>query len=63
VRLSDFWRRMDEALGPMAETYARDQVLSELGGRTVTEALDAGEAAKDVWRAVVSAAQLPSRFR
>ncbi len=54
---------MDEALGPMAETYARDQVLAELGGRTVDEALEGGVPAKDVWAAVVAARQLPARFR
>lgn len=63
MRLTEFWRRMDEALGPMAETFARDQVLAELGSRTVVEALESGAQAKDVWRAVVGAAQLPARLR
>jgi hypothetical protein len=54
---------MDEALGPMAETYARDQVLRELGSRTVVDALDDGVPAKEVWAAVVAARQLPARFR
>jgi hypothetical protein len=63
MRLTEFWTRMHEALGPMAETYARDQVLGELGGRTVVEALTAGEPAKDVWRAVMVAARLPARLR
>lgn len=38
-----------------ADSYARDQVLATLGGRTVHEALAQGEDAKDVWRAVVAA--------
>jgi hypothetical protein len=61
--MTEFWRRMDEAFGPMAETVARDQVIIELSGRTATQALDAGVPAKDVWRAVVAARGLPARFR
>jgi Protein of unknown function (DUF3046) len=45
-----------------AESYARDQVLATLGGRTVHEALKQGEDAKDVWRAVL-AAQEAARSR
>jgi hypothetical protein len=61
MRHTEFWERMDAALGP---TYARvwaDQfVMAELGGRTASEALDAGLAPKEVWRAVWSALELPS---
>jgi hypothetical protein len=35
-----------------AESFASDHVMSELGGRTVRQALDAGWEAKDVWRVV-----------
>lgn len=35
-----------------AESFASDHVMSELGGRTVQQALDAGWEAKDVWRVV-----------
>jgi hypothetical protein len=38
-------------------------VLSELGNRTVNEALAAGERPKDVWRAVCAAAEVPPRAR
>ncbi|MBW8752385.1 MAG: DUF3046 domain-containing protein [Propionibacteriales bacterium] len=38
-------------------------VLSELGGRTVDEALAAGVPPKEVWRAVWGALQLPARDR
>ena len=55
---------MNKAFGPAyAESVARDQVLRELGGRSVTQALAAGEDAKDVWRAVVDHFQLPARER
>ena len=44
---------MNEHFGPAwAFSYARDTVISELGGRTIEQALEAGESAKDVWRAV-----------
>jgi Protein of unknown function (DUF3046) len=45
------------------DSYARDQVLRELGGRTVLEALEQGEDAKDVWRAVCEAVDVPANER
>jgi hypothetical protein len=52
---------MERLFGPTyAESYARDQVLATLGGRTVHEALKQGEDAKDVWRAVVAAQEAAS---
>jgi len=35
-----------------ARSWARDYVIEELDGRTVEQALAAGESAKTVWRAV-----------
>ena len=61
--MTEFWARMERLFGPAyADSYARDQVLATLGGRTVHEALKQGEDAKDVWRAVV-AAQESARSR
>jgi hypothetical protein len=55
---------MDKHLGGgYAAVWADQQVLAELGGRTVTEALDAGVAPKTVWRAVWSALELPPSER
>jgi hypothetical protein len=60
VRRSDFWQRMEGFFGARyAESFAADHVLAELGHRTVREALDAGEDAKDVWRAVVVEMRVP----
>jgi hypothetical protein len=42
---------------------ARDQVLPSLGGRTVEQALAAGEDAKDVWRAVCADFEVDSAER
>jgi hypothetical protein len=66
VRLTDFWWRMEQVFGPgYAASVATDQVLPQLGGRTVEEALAAGEEAVVVWRAVVAAYpdRVPRRIR
>lgn len=55
---------MDEMFGPLyAHSYAADQVLAELGSRTVDRALAEGEDAKLVWRAVCDATAAPSSAR
>ncbi|MEU1666968.1 DUF3046 domain-containing protein [Streptomyces sparsogenes] len=60
MRLTDFWRRMADYFGEgYADSFARDHVMSELGGRTVHQALDAGWEAKDVWRGVCRAMEIP----
>ena len=43
-----------------ARSFATDMVLSTLGSRTVMQALDQGESAKDVWRAVCAHLEVPS---
>ncbi len=64
MRLSDFWDRMRRQFGTAyANSYAHDVVLAELGGRTVHEALAAGMAAKDVWRAVCEVVDVPAPLR
>jgi hypothetical protein len=66
VRLTDFWARLSEAFGPgYAASLAADQVLPQLGGRTIEEALAAGEQTVVVWRAVVAAYpdRVPARLR
>ncbi len=53
MRLTVFWERMTERLGPAyVDSFARDHVMSELGGRTVHQALDQGVSAKEIWAAV-----------
>ena len=53
MRLTDFWARMEEHYGPVwAHSYAKDVVMAELGGKTIEQALAAGEETKAVWRAV-----------
>jgi len=64
VRLTEFWGRMEHRFGATyAASYAADQVLAELGGRTVQQALAEGEDAKAVWRAVCDATSAPASER
>jgi hypothetical protein len=64
VRLTDFWQRMDEVFGAgYARSWAHDHVIAELDGRTVDQALAAGEETVTVWRAVCRHAEVPSVLR
>ncbi len=64
MRHSELWNRLDHHLGRgYARVWADTQVLRDLGGRTVQEALTAGEEPKTVWRAVHAALELPLRDR
>jgi Protein of unknown function (DUF3046) len=64
MRHTEFWARMEAALGTAyAPVWARQQVIGELGGRTVEEALTQGEPPKRVWRAVAEALSLPESQR
>jgi hypothetical protein len=56
VRLTDFWDRLEQVFGPgYARSVAEDQVLPQLNGRTIRQALAQGEMTVTVWRAVVAA--------
>ncbi|MET7706700.1 DUF3046 domain-containing protein [Micromonospora sp. NPDC000316] len=66
MRLTDFWARLEEAFGPgYAASIARDQVLSQLDGRTIEQALASGQQTHVVWRAVCAAYpdRVPARLR
>jgi len=66
VRLTDFWARLEQVFGPTyAASVAADQVLPQLGGRTINQAITGGEDAATVWRAVCQAYadRVPSRLR
>jgi hypothetical protein len=66
VRLTDFWSRLEQVFGPgYARSVAHDQVIAQLGGRTIEQALAAGEETALVWRAVVAAYpdRVPAKLR
>ena len=64
MRHTEFWARMEHALGTgYYQVWADQFVMAELGGRTVRQALDAGVSPKEVWRAVHHALGLPPSER
>lgn len=64
MRHTEFWKRMESALGASyAAVWADSIVLADLGGRTVSQALAAGQEPKHVWRAVWAALELPANQR
>ncbi|MER7002699.1 DUF3046 domain-containing protein [Dactylosporangium sp. NPDC000555] len=66
MRLTDFWQRLEQVFGPAyAKSIAHDHVLSQLGGRTIEQALAGGFETAKVWRAVVEAypERVPARLR
>src|SRR5699024_10208659 len=64
MRLTAFWKNMYEQFGEAyADSLAQDHVIEELGSRTVQQALADGIGAKEVWRAVCNAFDLPASVR
>ncbi|MGA8210603.1 MAG: DUF3046 domain-containing protein [Nocardioidaceae bacterium] len=64
MRYTEFWARMEEALGSgYARSWADQQVLRGLEGRTVLEAIEAGDPLRLVWRAVSAELDLPAAQR
>ncbi|MFB0835122.1 DUF3046 domain-containing protein [Arthrobacter halodurans] len=64
MRLSEFWRLMDDEFGAgYSRVLAGDLVLADLGGRTPLEALGAGENPKAVWSAVCLKQDVPPERR
>lgn len=64
MRHTEFWERMESALGASyARTWSREHVIAALGGRTVAEALEAGDSPKTVWLAVWRTLGLPASER
>jgi Protein of unknown function (DUF3046) len=56
MKLTDLWNRLEETFGPgYAASVARDQVFTQLGGRTINEALAGHVEVHTIWRAVVAA--------
>ncbi|MBO0870013.1 MAG: DUF3046 domain-containing protein [Micromonosporaceae bacterium] len=66
MRLTDFWWRLEQVFGAgYAPSVAADQMLPQLGGRTIDQALADGEETVAVWRAVVAAypERVPAKLR
>ncbi|MEI6229386.1 MAG: DUF3046 domain-containing protein [Actinomycetes bacterium] len=64
MRLTDFWQRLESALGAgYARSWASDFVIADLGGRTVLQSIDDGIETVDIWRAVHAELRLPASDR
>ena len=64
MRLTEFWSRMEDALGgAYSGVWASQHVIAEVGGPTVQQALASGEQPKYVWRAVHETLGLPANLR
>ncbi len=61
MRHTEFWTRLERALGKAYAHHWADQfVMADLGSRTAGEALRDGVAPKQVWAAVWKALELPA---
>lgn len=64
MREAELWARLEAHFGlAYASLWARQIVLADLGGRTVSEALAAGLPCKAIWRAVWKHEELPASQR
>ena len=64
MRLSDFWRLMDDEFGAAyARSLARDHVLGALGNRTPLEALESGIKPREAWLALCADMDVPVERR
>jgi Protein of unknown function (DUF3046) len=64
MRLTDFWDRMEQALGAAyARSWAADFHVPSLDGKTVDQALAQGVDTQTVWRAVHQTLDLHPKYR
>jgi hypothetical protein len=64
MKLTVFWERMRAHFGEAyVDSFARDHVMSQLGGRTIHQAMADGWETKDIWHAVCEAADVPPSRR
>lgn len=64
MRVSEFWRAVDQVFGEAyGSVVTRDVVLEDLGGRSAVDALDAGIDARRVWDALCDSQDVPLNRR
>lgn len=66
MRITELWHRLEQTFGEAyAASVAHDQVLPQLGGRTIEQALADHLEVHEIWRAVVAAYpdRVPARLR
>jgi hypothetical protein len=60
MRVSEFWRAVDQVFGEAyGSVVTRDVVLEGLGGRSAVDALNAGIDARRVWDALCDSQDVP----
>ncbi|MBT1665700.1 DUF3046 domain-containing protein [Curtobacterium flaccumfaciens] len=60
MRVSEFWRAVDQVFGEAyGSVVTRDVVLEGLGGRSAVDALAAGIHARRVWDALCDSQDVP----
>ncbi|MBB1196953.1 MULTISPECIES: DUF3046 domain-containing protein [Curtobacterium] len=60
MRVSEFWRAVDQVFGEAyGSVVTRDVVLEGLGGRSAVDALAAGIEARRVWDALCDSQDVP----
>ncbi|WP_433954048.1 DUF3046 domain-containing protein [Curtobacterium flaccumfaciens] len=60
MRVSEFWRAVDQVFGEAyGSVVTRDVVLEGLGGRSAVDALAAGIEARRVWDALCNSQDVP----
>lgn len=60
MRVSEFWRAVDQVFGEAyGSVVTRDVVLEDLGGRSAVDALDADIDARRVWDALCDSQDVP----
>ncbi|MET0297954.1 MAG: DUF3046 domain-containing protein [Microbacterium sp.] len=59
MRRSEFLRAVADEFGPQGSSLIVDLSLSDIGGRTAADALDAGVPPKDVWLALCAEMDVP----
>ena len=63
MRKSELQIAITEEFGTLGSALMADLALRSLGGRTGAEALAAGVPARDVWRALCDAKEVPANRR
>ncbi|MCB5293610.1 DUF3046 domain-containing protein [Arthrobacter sp. SO3] len=64
MRISDFWRLMDDEFGAgYSRVLSSSLVLAGVGGRTAEQALNAGVPPRQVWLALCEVQDVPPERR
>ena len=63
MRRSEFLRAVEDEFGARAVTLTTDLILGGIGGRTASEALEAGVPPRDIWLALCAETDVPPERR